>query len=93
MADPNDWRLSGQERYLRGVELCHRAYRRYPKNPSWDHDHCSFCRAEFTVEDSPEALREGYCTLDDYHWICDRCFHDFKGLFGWRVAAAPPADA
>jgi len=93
MVDPNDWRLCGQERYLRGAELCHRVYRRYPRNPRWDHDHCSFCRAEFMVENAPEALHEGYCTLDDYHWICSECFHDFKELFGWRVVATPPTDA
>jgi len=45
------------------------------------------------VEDVPDVLHEGYCTLDDYHWICGKCFDDFKELFGWRVAAAPPADA
>ena len=93
MVDPNDWRLQGQERYLKGVELCHRPYRRYPQNPSWDHDHCSFCWAKFMVEDVPDVLHEGYCTFDDYHWICSRCFDDFKELFGWRVAATPPADA
>ena len=93
MVDPNDWRLQGQERYLRGLELWHRPYRRYPKKPSWDHDHCSFCWAKFMVEDVPDVLHEGYCTLDDYHWICGKCFDDFKELFGWRVAAAPPADA
>jgi hypothetical protein len=45
------------------------------------------------VENAPEALHEGYCTLDDYHWICSECFHDFKELFGWRVVATPPTDA
>jgi hypothetical protein len=35
MVEPSDWRLQGQERYLKGRELCRRTYRRYPKNPNW----------------------------------------------------------
>ncbi len=85
MTDRNDWRLQGQETYLRGVELCWRTYRRYPRNPDWDHDHCEFCWAKFMVEDHPEVLHQGYCTLDDYRWICSECFSDFKEMFEWRV--------
>lgn len=80
-----DWRLQGQERYLSGVTLTYRRYRRYPKDPDWDHDHCSFCWAKFMVEDYPDVLHDGYCTLDDYHWICTNCFADFHERFGWTV--------
>jgi transposase len=31
------------------------------------------------------AAGEGYATLDDYHWICERCFQDFHGQFRWTV--------
>jgi len=85
MADAGDWRLRGQERYLRGADLYWRAYRRFGGNPEWDHDQCSFCWAKFMVEDHPDVLHEGYCTLDEYHWICSRCFDTFKDLFGWRT--------
>jgi hypothetical protein len=85
MPEEPDWRLEGQERYLHGAVLHHRPYRRPPNNPNWDHDHCSFCWAKFMVEDYPDVLDEGYCTQDEYHWICDQCFKDFKERFNWAV--------
>ncbi len=63
--DQNDWRLGGQDRYLKGVTLFRRAYSRYRE--SWDHDHCAFCWTKFMVEDGPGVLHEGYCTEDGYH--------------------------
>ena len=87
-SDWRDWRLQGQERFLEGVDLCRRAYRRYAGNREWDHDHCAFCWTEFAVEDRPEVLHAGFCTLDEYHWICEACFHDFKARFQWRIVPA-----
>lgn len=58
MADTSDWRLQGQERYLKGVALALRKYQRFAPNPSWDHDHCEFCGAKFMVEDLPDVLHE-----------------------------------
>ena len=84
-ADKSDWRLQGQEKYLRGVTLVHRHYRPYPKDPKWDHDHCEFCMATFMVEDLPDVLHQGYATQDDYRWICRQCFEDFREMFGWSV--------
>ena len=43
--------------------------------------------AKFMVEDHDGVLHEGYCTLDDYRWICARCFADFQELFDWRLTA------
>lgn len=83
--DQSDWRLTVQERFLKGVTLVHRRYRRYAKNSDWDHDHCAFCSAKFMVEDLPDVLHQGYCTSDDYHWICETCFEDFKKMFAWSV--------
>ena len=85
MVDDLDWRLQGQERYLRGATLVRRRYRRYAENASWDHDHCEFCWAKFMVEDYPDVLHEGYCTEDEYRWICEQCFNDFRDHFGWSV--------
>jgi hypothetical protein len=90
--DPTDWRLQGQERYLKRATLVRRAYRRYARNPYWDHDHCEFCSAKFTVEAHPDTLQEGYATLDDYHWVCSACFEDFKGRFAWTVSPAREDD-
>jgi len=85
MADASDWRLQGQEKYLKGVELHWHVYRSSRDNAHWDHDHCEFCRAKFMVEEHPDVLHEGYSTLDDYRWICGGCFEEFKELFQWRV--------
>jgi hypothetical protein len=85
MVNSTDWRLHGQEKYLKGVELCWRLYCRDPEKPEWDHDHCEFCWAKFTVEDHPEVLHEGYTTVDEYRWICSGCFEDFKEMVEWRV--------
>ena len=85
MAEETDWRLGSQENYLKGVALVHRRCRRNPRDATWDHDHCEFCWAKFTVEDCPDVLHRGYATTDDYHWICEKCFDDFKDLFKWTV--------
>jgi len=74
MVDKNDWRLQGQEKYLLGAKL---------KLCEFDgeHDHCSFCWEKFSKNDND--LKNGYCTLDNYHWICQKCFNDFKDMFNW----------
>jgi hypothetical protein len=79
-----DWRLRGQERFLKGA-LLHRARYVRPR-PDWDHDHCAFCWAKFMEEDLPGVLHCGYTTEDEYYWICEQCFNDFKALFQWTVA-------
>ncbi len=81
----DDWRKQGQERFLRGVVLVHRLYRQREQNPRWDHDHCEFCGATFSLLDKPEYLKEGYATEDDYYWMCQTCFDDFKDEFQWQV--------
>ena len=81
MVEESDWRLVGQERYLQDVTLVHKKYSQYSKDPSWDHDHCEFCWATFMVRDYPDVLHIGYATTDDYHWICESCFKDFKEKF------------
>jgi len=85
VVDPSDWRLTNQMKFLRGVALVRRPYRRYAKNPDWDHDHCAFCWAKFMEGNDPECLHEGYATPDDYHWICVECFADFREMFEWAA--------
>jgi hypothetical protein len=77
----SDWRLQGQERYLTGAKLLRRKYAL--QSASWDHDHCEFCGAKFSLNEGD--LHEGYVTLDGKHWICDGCFNDFRDRFGWDV--------
>lgn len=80
-----DWRLQGQETYLMDAVLERKPYRRYSEH--WDHDHCEFCSAKFCLDD-PDALRAGHATPDNYRWICDECFADFRAMFRWKERAA-----
>ncbi len=74
----NDWRYTGQDKYLREVTLKYCTYhKRLP-----DHEHCEFCFARFSELD--KDLHSGYATVDEYHWICEKCFQDFKELFNWK---------
>jgi len=79
--DISDWRLQGQEEYLAGAVLTKKAYQ--APRPDWDHDHCSFCWTKFS--EMPDDLRIGYATQDDYYWVCERCFIDFRERFQWIV--------
>jgi len=80
--EPNDWRLFGQEKYLKNQVLSYKKYS--DRRTATDHDHCQFCGAKFsdTIDD---ALKAGYTTSNDYWWICAQCFEDFKKIFGWKV--------
>lgn len=77
----SDWRLQGQEAFLRGAALRRVEYK--PYRTGWDHDHCEFCGSKFSRD--LDDLHEGYVTEDNYHWICDGCYQDFRVQFGWRV--------
>ena len=81
----SDWRLQGQEKYLSGVRLSKAVYRK--RRQDWDHDHCEFCCAKFSERE--EDLNEGYTTDAGYHWICERCYEDFKTRFKWQVCDEP----
>ena len=82
MIEPNDWRLQGQEKYLKGARLCYKNY--VDRKTQTDHDHCEFCGTKFS-EAIPDALKAGYTTTDDYRWICLQCFDDFKEMFEFKV--------
>ena len=77
----SDWRLQGQEKYLAGVVLVRKRYRK--RSETWEHDHCAFCWRTFS--ESAGDLNEGYTTEDEYHWICESCYEDFKETFRWTV--------
>lgn len=83
MVDKQDWRLTSQDKYLKGKVLVRKKYR--APSPTWDHDHCAFCWARFMEQPWPDTLQEGYTTEDEYYWICPECFEDFKEMFGWIV--------
>jgi len=51
--DNEDWRLRGQEDYLRGATLVRKRYKAWSED--WEHDHCEFCWTKFMDPDfSPE---------------------------------------
>lgn len=85
-ADNSDWRLQGQEKFLKGLRIKKMRYHAY--RAEWDHDHCEFCSAKFS-ETLPNCLREGYVSADNYHWICEPCFNDFRVQFKFVVEEAP----
>ena len=78
-----DWRLMGQEKYLKGSKLKFGNYGDVMQKS--DHDHCEFCFAKFMVHPYPDTLQEGYYTLDKYRWICKTCYEDFKSIFLFEV--------
>lgn len=77
--DENDWRFTGQDKYLHYVKL------KWSKFDSAirDHDHCEFCFEKFSQ--NKNDLHEGYCTVDKYYWICEKCYNDFKHMFNWEI--------
>ena len=75
----DDWRIRDQERYLHEVKLVPKDYS--PPSMEWDHDHCEFCGAKFSLNDGD--LKNGYSTEDGYYWICNQCFNDFLHIFNW----------
>ena len=75
----DDWRLNDQIKYLYQKKL---VFSRFFPHGDVDHVHCEFCFSKFSNE--PEDLHDGYCTLDQYYWICNECYHDFKDMFQWK---------
>jgi hypothetical protein len=87
MADNADWRLHGQEAFLKGATLVRRDARLSSQHPRWELDHCVFCSAKFSVDESDQT-HAGYATPDDWWWICETCFRDFRDRFGWKLASS-----
>ena len=83
MHDKKDYRLTNQEKYLKGITLERNKYKRY--RDGWDHDHCEFCRGKFSKSLNETELSEEYATEDNYRWVCKQCFEDCKDLFGWVI--------
>jgi hypothetical protein len=91
----DDWRLQGQDEYLSGRTLRWATW--WPYREGWDHDHCEFCWSEISDQPVDEHVQHNAAWVtedDDYHWICPRCFEDFREQFAWVVAdlGNPPDD-
>jgi len=87
----DDWRLTGQAQYLQKAKLYWKQYSRYKDHA--DHDHCEFCWAQFMVEDHPDVLHAGWATEDNYRWICNNCFNDFKETFEFEIGCLQENDS
>ena len=92
----DDWRLAGNEDLFRAAVFVEKRYKQW--GPDWDHDHCSFCHEPFAEEaseaDRPDAHHEGFSTpgppsdpKDDYYWVCQQCFADFREYLGRTLRA------
>lgn len=57
-----------------------------PPRPAWDHDHCEFCMAKFSL--FPGDLKSGYSTTEEQRWVCTQCFMDFRDEFAWVLRPA-----
>ncbi len=71
-----DWRLTNQKKYLNKVSL---KITTFFKESGWDHEHCEFCWCKFLDG------TKGYSTLDKNHWICEKCYYDFRDEFQWKI--------
>ena len=76
----NDWRITNQMNYLFRARLL---ITTFSESSHSDHEHCEFCFAKFGNAEG--LLQSGYCTLDKYHWICDKCYRDFQTQFEWTA--------
>ena len=76
----NDWRINDHQKYLHGIALKKTTFKESAKN---DHEHCELCWEKFSNNDGD--AHEGYCTLNNYYWICEECFKDFCDLFNWTI--------
>jgi hypothetical protein len=77
--DADDWRISGQEKYLTGATFSFRAYT--PPRDDWDHEHCAFCWSKFCTDKQANCSQEGYVTADGKFWVCRECYADFRERF------------
>jgi len=83
MIEKDDWRLHGQDRYLKSETLYYRNYKVIAKER--EHDHCEFCWRKFTEDGDMDSINSGYTTSDNYRWICSDCYEDFKDIFNWNL--------
>jgi hypothetical protein len=85
----SDWRLTNQEKFLKGVPLRMSRFKVRSGHPEWDHEHCDFCWAKIVEEkskkDGDDLLVEAYATENRSHWVCPKCFEDFREMFQWKI--------
>src|SRR5258705_2550182 len=105
-AASDDWRRTGQEAYLAGLPFTWKKYQAYTGDWEHDHcefcwtkfldpDYADWMR-EALASDSDGTTDAGYTNVrhEDVpagrHWVCRRCFNDFRTEFEWTVAESDP---
>lgn len=71
----DDWRLEFGD-FLLPMNI-----RMAKKVITYDHEHCCFCWDKMSNEG--DALRYGYCDLNEKYWVCETCYNDFKDISNW----------
>lgn len=80
-----DWRLQGQEEYLKGKILKKKKY--IKPRQDWDHEHCEFCWQKIAEEKDQikNSIDGAYCDESTDRWVCPVCYEDFKNDFCWKI--------
>ena len=80
----DDWRLTGQEKYMKKAHLKKVSPNNYAlekeQASNW-HEHCEFCMKTIDINTKNDC----FATLDEYRWVCQECFDDFKDSFEWEL--------
>ena len=84
----DDWRLQGQEEYLKSKPLTWQLWTE--TRAGWDHDHCEFCGTKIWDRPSdPADQAAGYCDHEHRHWVCRQCALDFAFRFDLKLIGGP----
>lgn len=77
----DDWRLMGQEGYLKEKTLLHRHFDR--KICVEDYLQCEFCWS--SLEDDEGKGIMCFFEPEQKLWVCEECYSDFREHFDWTV--------
>lgn len=79
-----DWRIMGQEGYLKDKKLQHMKFNRAMCTE--DNDQCDFCYS--LLDGDNQDASYAYFEPITKSWICERCYKDFKDHFNWITEEA-----
>lgn len=85
MREENDWRLDIAQEPSFYEKFTWELKKWTQTRSNWDHDHCDFCGTEISNIINDEIQNIGWTNDDEYYWICETCFDDFKDLYQWKI--------
>lgn len=77
MNDLYEWAIQAKE-HLKNKRLI---FRCYPQD-FLDHSHCEICWGKFGKHGE---LSKGHYEESSNSWICEECFENLQGRFGWSL--------